>query len=255
VVSWHGLGIVGLFLALAGLEAFRGSDGSVPRLAANLGCWLLGSWVVSWLPNAWAAAPGAGIRPFAWLQDVAGAGAALVAGLIALDLFAYVSHRLHHRIHLLWRLHAVHHADIVVDASTGLRHHPGEAVSAALLGGAVFGLLGLPAWMLATGATAMLAWALVQHADPAWPAALERTASAVLLTPGLHRMHHSEDARHHGANFGTVLSLWDRLFGTYLPPEQAPLRYGIGPAGNGAAGLAEALMLPLRLKRDAAAAK
>lgn len=253
--SWYGPFIVCLFLALAGIEAVRGRDGSAPRLAANLGCWLLGGWAASFLPGAWAAELGIGFAPFAWVHELAGAGTVALAGLVALDLLSYAAHRLHHSVHVLWRFHAVHHADPVVDASTGLRHHPGEAVVASFLGGAVFGLLGLPAWALAFAATASLAWELVQHADLSWPAPMERVASLLLVTPGLHRIHHSEEARHHGANFGTVLSLWDRLFGTYLPASQGALTYGIGPAGAGAAGPLGALTLPVRLKRDVPAAE
>ena len=252
LASWYGLFVICLFLVLAGIEAVRGRDGSAPRLAANLGCWLLGGWLASRLPETWTLAPGIGVPPFTWLGQAVGPGAVLVAGLIAVDLASYVSHRLHHSIHLLWRLHAVHHSDPVVDASTGLRHHPGEAVSVALLGGAVFGLLGLTAWTLAAAATASLAWALVQHADLAWSARLERFASLLLVTPGLHRIHHSEEARHHGANFGAVFSFWDRLFGTYLPASRVPLTYGIGPSGAAAAGLQGAPMLPLQLQRSGA---
>ena len=211
--------------------------------------------MASFLPGAWTVGPGVGFAPFALLQELAGAGAVAVAGLVALDLLSYAAHRLHHSVHVLWRFHAVHHADPLVDASTGLRHHPGEAVVASLLGGAVFGLLGLPAWALASAATASLAWELVQHADLSWPAPVERMVSLLLVTPGLHRIHHSEEARHHGANFGAVLSVWDRLFGTYLPASQGALTYGIGAAGAGAAGPLGALMLPLRLRRAATVAE
>ena len=98
-----------------------------------------------------------------------------------------------------------------------------------------------------------MAWELVQHADLPWPPGLERAASCLLVTPGLHRVHHSEDPRHHGANFGTVLSVWDRLFGTLLPLPPGVLRYGIGPAGAGADGPVGTLLLPLRLGRRGAA--
>lgn len=145
LASWQGVALAGLFVLLAVLERLRGGEGATPRLLVNLGCWLLGGWLVSWLPGGAMGAAGDGARPFAWLQAVAGPGAVLVAGLLALDLFAYAAHRLHHSVHSLWRLHAVHHADPLVDASTGLRHHPGEAVSVAVLGGLIFGMLGLPA--------------------------------------------------------------------------------------------------------------
>ena len=144
----------------------------------------------------------------------------------------------------------MHHSDPTVDASTAFRHHPGEALSVALLGGALFGLLGLPVWVIAAGALLMVAWALVQHADLPWPSAMERGLGWLLLTPSLHRVHHSEDERHYGMNFGAVLSVWDRLFGTLMPWPEQSLHYGIGPDGAGSEGPAGAFMLPLRLGRD-----
>ncbi len=245
---WYGWATVALLVTLAGVEVLRGADGSTLRLITNITCWLLGGWAVRWLPHL--GFDGQAALPFSWLQTVAGGGAVIVAGLVALDLFSYAMHRLEHDFDLLWRLHAVHHADTLVDASTGVRHHPVEVIVVALAGGALFGALGLPGWAMAAAGTLMLGWAMIQHADLPWAPAVDRAASRVLVTPGLHRIHHSELARHHGANFGTLFSIWDRVFGTLLLPDGEALRYGIGAAGHDTAGLRGALMLPVRMGRS-----
>lgn len=246
-VAWYGPATVVLLLALAGLEVVLGRDGSNRRLITNLACWLLGGLAASWLPEPWFG--WSGLRPFAWIQNVAGATGVLVAAFVILDLFSYAMHRLEHRIEFLWRLHAVHHADPIVDASTGVRHHPGEVVVIALAGGALFAILGLPGWAIAAAGTVLLGWAMVQHADLPWPAPIDRMIAAVLITPALHRIHHSALAHHHGANFGTLFSVWDRLLGTLLLPDGSPLQYGIGPAGADTTKLGAALLLPWRLGR------
>lgn len=228
--GWHLPVLAGLFLLLAAAEGLRPGAAGVAEAASrwgvNIGCWLLGAWAVAWLPENWAGGL-AGGQPFAWLNAAAGPGVALAAGLLGLDLFTYGAHRLFHTAPL-WPIHAVHHADLRVDASTALRHHPFEAVGMALLGGALFALLGLPGWLLALYGVMALAWQFTQHAELPWPAWLERLLRPVLMTAGLHRTHHSADARHQGANFGTVLSVWDRLFGTYCPAPDETLAYGIG---------------------------
>lgn len=233
VAAWRIPVLAGLFVLLTAAEGLRPGAAGVAEAAVrwgvNLGSWLLGAWAVALLPEGWAGGL-AGGQPFTWLEEAAGPGTALGLGLLGLDLFAYGTHRLFHTAPL-WRVHAVHHADLRVDASTALRHHPFEAVGVALLGGASFALLGLPDSMLVLYGAVALAWELAQHAEVPWPAWLERLLRPVLMTAGLHRTHHSADARHHGANFGTVLSVWDRLFGTYCPAPDERLTYGIGVAG------------------------
>ena len=246
---WYGWATSALLLALAGLELARGGGSTTLRLITNLTCWIVGGWAVSWLPGSWFGSPVA--QPFTWLRSVGGDSVVIAAGIVALDLFSYAMHRFEHHFDPLWRLHAVHHADVSVDASTGVRHHPGEAIVVALVGGVLFGALGLPVGAMTAAGTLMVGWALIQHADLPWAPAIDRVAAWVMVTPGLHRIHHSELARHHGANFGTLFSVWDRLFGTLLQPDGEVLSYGIGAAGDGAAGLAGTQLLPLRIGRTA----
>lgn len=249
VAAWRLPIIVGVFLSLAAAEGLRpdaaGPAEAAGRWGVNLGSWLLGAWLVSWLPEGWADWLTLG-QPLAGLQAVAGPWVAVAIGLAGIDLYSYAAHRLFHT-GPLWRLHAMHHADLRVDASTTLRHHPFETVGAAVLGGVLFTMLGLPPWLLALYGAVALPWEMAQHTELTWPGWLDRLLAPVLMTGGLHRVHHSADARHYGSNFGVVLSVWDRLFGTYRRRGLEPLAYGIGVAG--AARPLAALTLPFWLGR------
>lgn len=141
----------------------------------------------------------------------------LVAAVIMLDLAIYLQHVLFHALPILWRVHRVHHADLDFDATTGLRFHPIEILLS--LG---FKLLVIAA--IGAGAAAVLifeillnAGAIFSHGNVGLPARLDRALRAVLVTPGMHRVHHSSAAPETNSNFGFNLSWWDRLFGTYRP--------------------------------------
>jgi sterol desaturase/sphingolipid hydroxylase (fatty acid hydroxylase superfamily) len=135
--------------------------------------------------------------------------------VVFLDLAVYAQHVLFHRVPWLWRLHRVHHADVDVDVTTGLRFHPAEMVLSLVLKGAVVLAVG-------GGAAAVLAFevllnlsSMFTHANVALPAQMDRVARALLVTPDMHRVHHSVRRDECNTNFGFMLSWWDRLFGTY----------------------------------------
>ena len=154
-------------------------------------------------------------RPFDVIDAICGDAALLIAGILSLDLFVYWLHRLEHSVFLLWRFHSVHHSDTELDASTAIRHHPLEYAVTTVLVGLVFGVLGLPVWVLAVYGVVFFISALFQHLNLRLPAGLERALQRVLVGPAMHRMHHSIDARYFNSNFGSVFSIWDRMFGTY----------------------------------------
>ena len=182
--------------------------------------------------------------PLALLGQHASPWLVLAVSLLLLDALSYALHRLQH-LRPLWRFHAVHHADEQVDLTTGLRHHPGEALVNAAIGGVVLTLLGLPPW--AAAAYGMLApiFDMWTHVNFALPPRLERMLSAVIVTPGVHRIHHSDDPADYGANFGGILTIWDRIFSTWRPPTQSWLRFGLGTSGL--PGLLQALIAPFWL--------
>ena len=181
--------------------------------------------------------------PLATLARNANPWLVLAIDLILLDALSYALHRMQH-LRPFWRFHAVHHTDEQVDLTTGLRHHPGEALVNTVIGGVVLTVLGLPPW--AAAAYGMLApiFDMWTHVNFALPPVLERVLSAVIVTPGVHRIHHSDDPADHGANFGGILTIWDRLFTTWRPPTEGKLRFGLGTAGS--QGVLQALTAPFR---------
>ena len=152
----------------------------------------------------------------AWLEHVP-PFASFVAALLILDLVKYATHRLLHSTNWLWRVHQVHHSDPDFDVSTGLRAHPIETIltqGAALL--AILVLRLPPAAVLVAELMAS-AQSCFQHANASLPPAIERALRPWLVTPDLHRIHHSLDAADQRRNLGETFPWWDRLFGTYSP--------------------------------------
>lgn len=141
-----------------------------------------------------------------------------LAGLlsfVALDALIYGQHRLFHATPWFWRIHRMHHSDIEFDATTALRFHPLELLLSMLIKiGAVFAL-GAPALAVIAFEIVLNASAMFSHANLRLPPALDRALRAVVVTPDMHRVHHSVHRTEYDSNFGFNLSLWDRLFGSY----------------------------------------
>jgi len=148
---------------------------------------------------------------------------------VALDLVVYWQHRLLHAWHPLWRLHRVHHSDLALDASSGVRFHPCEILlSMGIKIGAVL-LLGAPALAVLAFEIVLSGFALFTHANLALPAGLERVLRWVFVTPDMHRIHHSIVRIERDTNFGFHVSWWDRLFHSYTAqPAQPQLSMTLG---------------------------
>jgi sterol desaturase/sphingolipid hydroxylase (fatty acid hydroxylase superfamily) len=146
---------------------------------------------------------------------IADGGMSLLAGFLLLDLMRYLVHRCEHAVPLFWRFHALHHSDPDVDVTTSVRHHPIEYV----LGSAVYWLavvvLDLPDIVVVSHGLAVFGTAALQHGNIRLPNQVERWLQPVLVTVDMHRIHHSLSFDEANSNFGAVLSVWDRLFGTY----------------------------------------
>ena len=140
---------------------------------------------------------------------------AFLATLLALDLALYIQHWATHRVPLLWRLHRVHHVDRGFDVTTAARFHPVEIVLSLLYKAAVVAALGAPVLAVFAFEVGFALFTLWTHANLSLPARLDRIARAVIATPDMHRIHHSVRMPETNSNYGTVLSGWDRLFGTY----------------------------------------
>ncbi|OBX18746.1 fatty acid hydroxylase [Erythrobacter sp. QSSC1-22B] len=139
----------------------------------------------------------------------------LLLALFALDLALFFQHWATHRVPLLWRLHQVHHADPDFDVTTAARFHPIEIGLSMLYKMAVVAVLGPAALAVFVFEVVFNAATLFVHANLSLPPPLDRLARFVIVTPDMHRIHHSTLQRETNSNYGTMLSGWDRLFRTY----------------------------------------
>jgi sterol desaturase/sphingolipid hydroxylase (fatty acid hydroxylase superfamily) len=140
---------------------------------------------------------------------------ALVIGVAVLDLAIYLQHVIFHSIPLLWRLHMVHHADLDFDVTTGLRFHPIEIVLSMGIKLSAVALLGPPVTAVLIFEVLLNATAMFNHGNIRLPLKLDWVLRFIIVTPDMHRVHHSVIIRETNSNFGFNLPWWDRLFGTY----------------------------------------
>ena len=140
---------------------------------------------------------------------------------LVLDLVIYLQHRAFHAVPVLWRLHRMHHADLEFDASTGLRFHPVEIVLSMVLKLAVVAVLGAPALAVLVFEVALNATALFNHGNVRLPERVDRVLRWLVVTPDMHRVHHSAVRYETDSNFGFNLPWWDWLFATYRAQPEA----------------------------------
>ncbi len=146
---------------------------------------------------------------------------AVVVSFLALDFTIYVQHRLFHAVPLLWRLHRVHHADIDIDASTGVRFHPIEIALSMLIKFAAIAALGAPVLAVLLFEIVLNATSMFSHANWRLPLGLDRVLRLIVVTPDMHRVHHSILRPETDSNFGFNFPWWDRLCGSYRAQPQA----------------------------------
>jgi sterol desaturase/sphingolipid hydroxylase (fatty acid hydroxylase superfamily) len=139
----------------------------------------------------------------------------VVSSVVVLDLAIYLQHVLFHAVPVLWRLHRMHHADLEFDVSTGLRFHPLEILLSMLIKFTVIVALGAPAVAVLIFEVLLNATSMFNHGNVRIPTSLDRTLRWIVVTPDMHRVHHSILSRETNSNFGFNLPWWDRLFGTY----------------------------------------
>ncbi len=142
---------------------------------------------------------------------------ALLLAIVLLDLAIYAQHLLFHAMPILWRLHMVHHADHDIDVTTGLRFHPIEILLSMLIKIGVVIAIGAPMEAVLLFEIVLNGMAMFNHANIHLPAKLDRLLRLFIVTPDMHRVHHSEEKHETNSNYGFNLSVWDRLFGTYTP--------------------------------------
>lgn len=244
-----------LLLALAAVETLRPLHAAPVegrgRLLTNFAMGLIAALLYTLLPlTSVASAEWARREGFGLLNAVAPPPVAAAAlTLLAWSLVNYWLHRGFHRWPWLWRLHRVHHADTAVDLSTGFRNHPGEVVAVALLRAALAVALGASVPGLIAYEAAAFAAVMWSHANFRIAAPVDRALRALLVTPAMHHVHHSAERSETDSNYGELLSVWDRLFGTYRASDASTLaagRLGLGDAADeGSASLRRQLLSPL----------
>jgi len=222
------------------------------RWPGNIGLAVLGSALVRFTvpaaavgAAAYAESRGIGLLPAlgapAWF--------AIPFAIVALDLLIYWQHRITHAIPLLWRLHRVHHADPELDATSALRFHPAEILVSMLLKMAAVVALGAPPVAVLAFEVLLNATAMFNHAAIRIPPGLERRLRWFLVTPDMHRTHHSEVKAETDSCYGFCLPWWDRIFGSYREAPSAGEGVVIGVAGWRAPdrqGLLSLLAQPIR---------
>jgi sterol desaturase/sphingolipid hydroxylase (fatty acid hydroxylase superfamily) len=221
--------IIGSLLAVALWEFCRPRRQrefpALRRRLSNIGIWLLNLVLATFTfappdtfrPQLEAAF---GVALLSW--PISSAWFSFVAAFLLLDFLQYAVHRCQHAVPWLWRFHALHHSDPDVDVTTSVRHHPIEyLIAAGFYWAAVLGL-DVPVTVVVIHSLAVFAAAAVTHGNMRMPQSLERLLQPVVITLDLHLVHHSIEYDEANANFGAVLSVWDRLFGTYrrLPRAQ-----------------------------------
>jgi sterol desaturase/sphingolipid hydroxylase (fatty acid hydroxylase superfamily) len=215
-------GFAGVFIAMAVWEHAAPrrqlTVGRVPRWPGNLGVLAVDILVVrALLPTAavgvalLAEARGWGLLNALGVPYVA----AVLISVLALDLAIYLQHVLFHAVPALWRLHRMHHADLDIDVTTGVRFHPVEILLSLLIKIAVIAALGAPALAVLIFEVLLNATSMFNHSNIRMPPAVDRIVRLLVVTPDMHRVHHSIERRETNSNFGFNFPWWDRLFGTY----------------------------------------
>jgi sterol desaturase/sphingolipid hydroxylase (fatty acid hydroxylase superfamily) len=200
------------------------SVGRLARWPHNLGIVVIDALAVRILIPAAAVGAALVAAGNGWgLFHVAGLRLSLASllGFLALDVAIYAQHVAFHKVPLLWRLHRMHHADLDIDVTTGVRFHPIEIVLSMLIKIAVVLALGIPPVAVFVFEVVLNATSMFNHANVAMPSWLDRVLRLIVVTPDMHRVHHSIAPRETDSNFGFNLPWWDRLFGTYRAAPQA----------------------------------
>lgn len=173
----------------------------------------------------------------------------LVLAVLILDLAIWAQHLVTHKVPLFWRFHRVHHADRDMDVTTGFRFHPVEILASMGLKIGLVYALGPSALAVLVFEVLLSGTALFNHANLALPGWLDRVIRLVLVTPDMHRVHHSVLREEHDSNYGFCLSVWDRIFRTHVPQPKAghdAMTVGLEWQDDRPAKLGWALGLPFR---------
>ncbi len=224
---------IALFVAIGLFEIlfpFREYFGRIKHFGKNVVFALINS-VVTGL-----AAMGMNIWVFVWIEEnrvgllnlfeVPFWVMALLASLL-FDMWIYWWHRINHAIPFLWRFHQVHHNDTEMDMSTALRFHPGEIFLSSVVNVFAFAVLGIAIEYIVIYKLVFTINVLFHHSNVAIPERWDRWFRYILVSPNMHRVHHSNRSRETNSNYSSVLTIWDRLFGSYFEKAPSEITFGL----------------------------
>lgn len=257
--------VIGLaiFLSWESIQPFfgffgRASRGRFRHVATNLILGAINSLAVAfvfvalWLAAAeWAFANNFGLLNVLHSNVGLPVWAHVLLAVLLLDAWTYLWHRMNHRIPFLWRFHRVHHSDRQMDVTTATRFHFGEIVLSSALRIPLIILLGVYVWELVLYETLMFAVVQFHHADIRLPDALDRILRVVIVTPNMHKVHHSRIRLETDSNYSAFLSIWDRLFSSFrIRPDPSEIEFGLDEfSPEDAASMASLLKMPARSVR------
>ncbi|MGH9837594.1 MAG: sterol desaturase family protein [Blastocatellia bacterium] len=230
-----------MLIAVAGLILLLGLESRIPaaigrrrrlcHAARNLALGLFNAVVLALLAapliahvGLWAESSGFGVLRMIPLPTAA----ATAAAILLFDAWMYLWHRANHELDFLWRFHRVHHSDSEMDATTAVRFHTGEILISSALRLAVIPLLGITIHQLLIYEMLLLPVILFHHSNVRVPERLDRWLRLVIVTPAIHRVHHSRLRIETDSNYSSVFSFWDRIAGTFrLRRDGQPVNFGL----------------------------
>ncbi len=245
---------LGMLILMSALEAIFPARNRLQtrsrRWSTNLGLVVIDTLAIRFLfpviavgAALWAQGKGWGILNWVVLPN----WAAILLAVIILDMMIYWQHVAFHKIPVLWRLHKVHHADRDLDASSGLRFHPVEIIISMGYKMGVVVCLGVPVLAVFIFEILLNACALFNHANVRLPKWVERPLRQIMVTPALHRIHHSVIERETNTNYGFSVIWWDKIFRSYTDEPDGELTLGLSEYQTDApSGLWWSLIAPFR---------
>ncbi len=151
-----------------------------------------------------------------------------VIAFFIMDLWNYIWHRINHKISFLWRFHKMHHSDPNMDATTSVRFHFGEIIISSTLRLAVIFLVGIPIWVLIFYDTTLLMSTIFHHSNIRLPDKVDKLIRAVIVSPNMHKVHHSRIKIETDSNYSSFLTIWDRIFGSFrLKDDYSKINFGL----------------------------
>jgi len=190
----------------------------VNSLVTGLAAAGMNIWLFIWIE-------GNGIGLLNWIE--APFWALVLLASLSFDMWIYWWHRINHRVPFLWRFHQVHHNDTEVDMSTALRFHPGEIILSSIANVIVFTILGISIEMMVVYKIIFNISVLFHHSNVALPERWDRLYRFFLVSPNMHRVHHSRRMRETNSNYASGLAIWDRLFGSYRERDPSEIVFGL----------------------------